>query len=144
MSPVTTAKDDADEHVVVRPVGASPGRDAEFTAFVLDHRATLLRAAWLLVGDAHRAEDEIVGHAGSHQDADRAGDRDRLDRALATLTEKQRRIVVLRYLMDPSEADVADDLDVSIGTVKSTASRALADLRVALGSRYADLEGGAR
>ncbi|GEM_PF-7037780 len=46
--------------------------------------------------------------------------------------------------MDLSEADVADDLDVSIGTVKSTASRALADLRVALGSRYADLEGGAR
>src|SRR5690554_4215938 len=63
--PRDDSQDDADEHVVVRPVGASPGRDAKFTAFVLDHRATLLRAAWLLVGDAYRAEDEIVGHAGS-------------------------------------------------------------------------------
>jgi RNA polymerase sigma-70 factor (sigma-E family) len=49
--------------------------------------------------------------------------------ALETLTAQQRSIVVLRYFADRSEAEVADLLGVSLGTVKSTASRALAQLR---------------
>lgn len=56
-------------------------------------------------------------------------ERDRLVRALLTLTVKQRRVVVLRYLLDRSEADTAAELGVSTGTVKSTASRALERLR---------------
>ena len=50
--------------------------------------------------------------------------------ALDTLTAQQRAIVVLRYFEDHSENDVADLLGVSPGTVKSTASRTLAQLRV--------------
>src|SRR5579863_8156745 len=49
--------------------------------------------------------------------------------ALSTLTPQQRAIVVLRYFDDRSEAEVADLLGVSAGTVKSTASRAVAQLR---------------
>jgi RNA polymerase sigma-70 factor (sigma-E family) len=49
--------------------------------------------------------------------------------ALDTLTPQQRAIVVLRYFDDHSEAQVADLLGVSAGTVKSTASRAMAQLR---------------
>jgi RNA polymerase sigma-70 factor (sigma-E family) len=49
--------------------------------------------------------------------------------ALDTLPPQQRAIVVLRYFDDHSEADVADLLGVSAGTVKSTASRAVAQLR---------------
>ncbi len=49
--------------------------------------------------------------------------------ALHTLTQQQRAIVVLRYFDDRSEAEVADLLGVSAGTVKSTASRAVAQLR---------------
>ncbi len=49
--------------------------------------------------------------------------------ALATLTAQQRAIVVLRYFDDRSEAEVAELLGVSAGTVKSTASRAVAQLR---------------
>jgi RNA polymerase sigma-70 factor (sigma-E family) len=49
--------------------------------------------------------------------------------ALSTLAPQQRAIVVLRYFDDRSEADVADLLGVSAGTVKSTASRAVARLR---------------
>ncbi|WP_217615215.1 SigE family RNA polymerase sigma factor [Cellulomonas sp. GbtcB1] len=63
---------------------------------------------------------------------DRTGDRDQLVRALATLTPRQRRVVVLRHFLDLSEAEVAEDLGVSAGTVKSTASRAMAALRVVL------------
>lgn len=39
------------------------------------------------------------------------------------------KIVVLRYYADQSEASVADALGISIGTVKSAASRGLASLR---------------
>jgi RNA polymerase sigma-70 factor (sigma-E family) len=49
--------------------------------------------------------------------------------ALRTLTPQQRTIVVLRYFDDRSENDVAELLGVSAGTVKSTASRAMAQLR---------------
>ena len=60
-------------------------------------------------------------------------DRDQLVRALALLTPRQRRVVVLRHLEGLSEKEVATDLGVSVGTVKSTASRALRQLRDALG-----------
>lgn len=49
--------------------------------------------------------------------------------ALKELTRRERTVVVLRYYLDVSEADVADQLNVSAGTVKSTASKALAKLR---------------
>ena len=52
-----------------------------------------------------------------------------LVRALQDLTVRERQIVVLRYYADLPEAEVADLLGVSVGTVKSTASRGLAHLR---------------
>lgn len=65
--------------------------------------------------------------------------RDAVVRALLTLPLKQRRVVVLRHLLELSEAEVAAQLGIPVGTVKSTASRALARLREAL-----DLQGGTR
>ena len=49
--------------------------------------------------------------------------------ALSTLTHRQRAVLVLRYLEDMSERDVAEALGVTVGTVRSTAHRALAQLR---------------
>lgn len=49
--------------------------------------------------------------------------------ALDSLTVQQRTILVLRYFDDRSEAEVARLLGISVGTVKSTASRAIAHLR---------------
>jgi RNA polymerase sigma-70 factor (sigma-E family) len=49
--------------------------------------------------------------------------------ALSALPKKQRATVVLRYYEDLSEAETAALLGVSVGTVKSTTSRALAKLR---------------
>jgi RNA polymerase sigma-70 factor (sigma-E family) len=49
--------------------------------------------------------------------------------ALGALTARQRAIILLRYWEDLPEADVAEILGCSVGTVKSTASRGLARLR---------------
>lgn len=50
---------------------------------------------------------------------------------LACLTRRERQVVVLRYYVGLSEAQTAEVLDVSVGTVKSTASRGLQRLRAA-------------
>jgi len=52
--------------------------------------------------------------------------------ALALLPPRQRAVLVLRYFEDLSEAQTAQTLGCSLGTVKSTASRGLARLREAL------------
>jgi len=54
---------------------------------------------------------------------------DALWKALGRLGRRQRAILVLRYYEDLSEADTAALLGVSVGTVKSTTSRALGVLR---------------
>ena len=60
--------------------------------------------------------------------------------ALDTLTAHQRAIVVLRYFEDRSQDEVAALLGVAPGTVKSTASRAVAQLRAqpGLAALFAD------
>lgn len=57
------------------------------------------------------------------------GRRDELVRAVALLPARQRAVVVLRFLLDMSEADTATALSCSVGTVKSQTSRALMRLR---------------
>ncbi|MFC4630575.1 SigE family RNA polymerase sigma factor [Promicromonospora alba] len=60
-------------------------------------------------------------------------DRDELVRALRQLPAGQRRVVVLRYLLDRTEKQTAEDLGISVGAVKSGASRGLDQLRQILG-----------
>lgn len=52
--------------------------------------------------------------------------------ALHHLAPRQREVLVLRYWSDLSEAEIADTLGISRGTVKSTASRAIVALERAL------------
>jgi RNA polymerase sigma factor (sigma-70 family) len=58
--------------------------------------------------------------------------RSELVAALARLPPRQRAVLVLRYFEDLSESETAAALQCSIGTVKSTASRALARLQSAM------------
>jgi RNA polymerase sigma-70 factor (sigma-E family) len=53
-----------------------------------------------------------------------------LRRAVDRLPQRMRAAVVLRYFEDMTEAEVAAVLGVSLGTVKSTVSRAVAKLRI--------------
>jgi RNA polymerase sigma factor (sigma-70 family) len=57
------------------------------------------------------------------------GQRIDLHRALETLSRRQREVIVLRFLADLPEAEVAKALGCSVGSVKQHASRGLAALR---------------
>lgn len=56
-------------------------------------------------------------------------ERDHLLSALRRLPARQRAAVVLRFLLDLSEAQVAEELGCSTGNVKSLTSRGLAKIR---------------
>ncbi|KQY63942.1 MULTISPECIES: SigE family RNA polymerase sigma factor [unclassified Nocardioides] len=77
----------------------------------------------------HEVGDEHLGDRPEPETGDPLGDRDELVRLLATLTEKERRVLLLRHYFDLSEAAAAAELGIAPGTVKSTLSRALAKLR---------------
>ncbi|WP_030735850.1 SigE family RNA polymerase sigma factor [Streptomyces sp. NRRL S-31] len=72
-------------------------------------------------------EPEPVPGAGDP--AERQALRDAMWRAVLGLPARQRAMVVLRYYEDLSEAQTAEVLGVSVGTVKSAVSRALGKLR---------------
>jgi RNA polymerase sigma-70 factor (sigma-E family) len=149
-----------------------------FADFVTARSPALLRAAWLLTGDAGKAEDllqtalarawphwrrvsakgdpeayvrrilfttyvtwwrrrwrietpvdQLPDHAAATDEAEAVVHRDTVRAALARLTRGQRAVLVLRFVEDRSEADAADLLGCSVGTVKSQTSKALARLR---------------
>jgi RNA polymerase sigma-70 factor (sigma-E family) len=58
-----------------------------------------------------------------------AEQRDQLVGALTRLPQRQREVLVLRYYLDLSEAEIADALGISPGSVKTHAHRGLAALR---------------
>ncbi len=72
------------------------------------------------------------GGSSTSVDTDRLALAQPLLAALARLPPRQRAVVVLRYHDDMSEADVAHTLGMAPGSVKSHASRGLAQLRTLL------------
>ena len=64
--------------------------------------------------------------------AARGTDRATVLQILRGLPERQRQVLVLRFYLDLSEADIAHELGISPGSVKTHASRGLAALASAL------------
>jgi RNA polymerase sigma factor (sigma-70 family) len=62
-------------------------------------------------------------------------ERDAVVSALRQLPARQREAVVLRFLVDLSEAEVACAMGCTVGAVKSAASRGLDRLRSQLGQK---------
>lgn len=71
-----------------------------------------------------------VAHADDH--SVQVALRDELARALGSLSPQQRRVVVLRHVLDLPEAQVAREIGRSVGTVKAASSRGLERLRTLL------------
>jgi RNA polymerase sigma-70 factor (sigma-E family) len=90
-------------------------------------------SAWRRKWRGEVPTDRIPEPRGSGPDGDASGvvdERARLLAALARLPRRQRAVVVLRFYEDLSEEQTAALLGVSVGTVKSSASRALAAMRL--------------
>jgi RNA polymerase sigma-70 factor (sigma-E family) len=103
-------------------------RDGNPDAYV---RRTLVNGAISAARRRWRAEEPRwdVPDTAAGSGSDQVDLRDLLVRELATLSMSQRAVVVLRYAEDLSEQQVAELLGLSVGTVKTHASRGLARLR---------------
>jgi RNA polymerase sigma-70 factor (sigma-E family) len=76
-----------------------------------------------------QASSPLPDVAADSDHAARFAERDRVMRALARLTVTERAVMALRYYNGLSEAEIAEELRLAAGTVKSTAARALRKLR---------------
>ena len=84
-------------------------------------------------GVLHRASQPGDALASAESEVVRSEDRREVLAALARLPRRRREVLVLRYYLGLSEAEIAAVLGISPGTVKSTTARALAALARDLG-----------
>ena len=84
-----------------------------------------------------RRREELVARApeSAHDDdpAARVASSATVLRMLALLPRRQRTVLVLRYYADMSEQEIAEAMNITRGTVKSQAAKALATLRQSSG-----------
>jgi len=115
-------------------------RDGSPLAYARTVLANLRVDTWRRTRREHVVDPDDLGHlvgdarpgSGTSTHDAHVAERDRVVRALAELPVKQRRVVVLRFLLDLGEAETARTLGIPVGTVKSQASRGLDRLRVLL------------
>ena len=81
-------------------------------------------------------DNDGPGHPRAADDFEVVELRDALARVLQRLPRRQRAVLVLRYFVGMDEQETADLLEVGVGTVKSSGSRALARLRAELPEAY--------
>ena len=99
--------------------------DGYVRRIIVNEHNSLWRRAWKKreLSTDTLPDDRTVTH--EHDE----GQRDALWEFVQTLPRRQRAVIVLRYYEDLSEAEIAETHGVSVGTVKSQASRALAAMR---------------
>jgi RNA polymerase sigma factor (sigma-70 family) len=100
----------------------------------------VLRVVANLALDAMRRRRPVL-RLHSPEESDGVVERVALVQALRGLPRRQREVVVLRYLVDLSEQDVAAVLGIAPGTVKAHSHRGLAALRHHLGADIEEVTG---
>src|SRR5688572_33474434 len=99
--------------------------DAYVRRIMVNENNSLWRRAWR----KREFATEVIPEGSPHHDQYDEGTNDQLWEVVQTLPPKARSVGVLRYYEQMSEAEVADAVGMSIGTVKSQCSRPLAALR---------------
>ncbi|HEY2879400.1 SigE family RNA polymerase sigma factor [Nocardioides sp.] len=102
--------------------------DGYVRRILVNEHNSLWRRAWKK--REHSADDAVLHRLDqAHHDTYDDGLGDAVWDVVQTLPRKARAVVVLRYYEEMSEAETAAVLGISVGTVKSQTSRALATLR---------------
>src|SRR5262245_36098700 len=98
-------------------------------------RRTIVRTAisWRRRRSFHERPTDVVPDAAGSDESESMVVHDVVWDSVVSLPPKQRAALVLRYYEDLSEADTAQVLGCSVGTVKSQVSTALAKLRERVG-----------
>ncbi len=122
------------------PLVTGPGTDAYVRTVI----ARTHISVWRRVGRHEVPVAELLDVSDGRDMSSGVVDRDEVWRLLADLGPRQRAVVILRFWSDLPEAEIAEILGVSTGTVKSQLHRALAHLRVALPNDTYAPDGGLR
>jgi len=106
-------------------VQSSGSLDAYTRRIMVNENNSLWRRGWA------RRESTVgeVPESSGTWDRHDHGEKSAIWSFVQTLPKKQRAVIVLRFYEELSMAEVAEILGISIGTVKSQSSRALASLR---------------
>ena len=137
--------DDATQEAMIRIVRGLHAFDGRSSFSTWSHRIATNAALDELRRRARRPQLQVVRDDGqpatepvdeaAARRVTAAGDRVDVDEALATLPEDFRVAVVLRDVADLDYAEIAEALDVPVGTVKSRIARGRALLAERLGNR---------
>lgn len=111
--------------------------DAYVRRIMVNEHTSWWRRAWR---HNERSTDAVPEVADTGLDPTDFAERDQMWELIQTLPPRQRAAVVLRFYEDLSEAETAQVLSCSVGTVKSQTSRALATLRGRLAPSSAGVE----
>ena len=123
-----TAEDAAQTALVRTYVAWSRVRRADAFAYARQVLVNHVTDRWRLRGREY-ATDDVPERPERADVAEEVTMRRWLIGVLASLTARERAVLVMRYFFDLPEVSVAHELRISVGTVKSTSSRALAKLR---------------
>jgi len=104
-------------------------RSADPEGYVRAVMATTYATWWRRRWRGEIPTESLPDPGGTRSDYDDADLRESVRRALGQLPRGQRAVVVLRHFEDLTEAQTAAALGITIGTVKSQHSRAMATLR---------------
>jgi RNA polymerase sigma-70 factor (sigma-E family) len=91
------------------------------------------RAIWRRISGRSGYSGLDTAQPSAEYEVIKAEERQQVLSALADLPARRREVLVLRYYLGMSEAQIASTLGISAGTVKSTAARAVATLARKLG-----------
>ena len=112
---------------------ASASPDAYLRTIIVNTRRSWWQTRWRQESPTASVPDRPDPAEGGGDPADRQALGSLVRSALTALPRRQRAVLVLRYLEDLPEAEVASLLGCSVGTVKTHAHRGLRALRASLG-----------